>query len=413
MWTVHDLPAELIDSIMCHLPVNDLPRACLATRRFHHGCTRLFYRNVVLSGNPLRGLRCLITLGRNPTLASHVRLFLFCSNSLNLVRQAYMRVLRSALTNLVNVLEIFMNVTPALFDWIVADLRFPRLRKIEGLSCVGMMQFLVGHPNLVNVLVKPVSTSNSPAVDVLAQTLLPIPSLQRCYGPPSIAIALVPGSSVVRAYIRWPAEGVTAETMRRLMSSTPRTSPQLEFLSNVLPRYNSFSPSLITRYFPNISALHFLVSSSTLQEREAFLSTVDVILPSLPSLLRFSIDEQRPPNEIDFTANDIFAEFCLVRRWALLCQTLTECVLHTNTHWVRRQDWNVWAPRFLSLSGDPPADRRVYWWMRMVVLNLDETLPATYLDYLKGILVDGGVDSLRAEIQREEERAGLVLALDD
>ncbi|KAJ7063845.1 hypothetical protein C8F01DRAFT_1129521 [Mycena amicta] len=412
MSTVHDLPAELIDSIMDHLPINDLPRVCLATRRFHYGCTRLFYRNVVLLGKPLRGLRCLITLAGNPTLASHVRLFRFCPDDLNLVLQAYMRVLRSALANLVNVSEMFIRVTPALFDWIVADLRFPRLRELEGPSCVGMMQFLVGHPNLVNVLIKPVSNSNSPAVDALAQTLRPIPSLQRYYGPPSIAIALVPGSSVLRAYIHWPTEGVSAEAMHRLMASTPRTSPQLEFLSNGLPRYNSFSPALIIRHFANISDIRFTVGSYNLEEREAFLSTVDVMLPSLTSLLNFSIHEQRPPHEIDpddslITLDDMFDEFCLVRRWALLCPTLTECILHTNTDWVRRQDSEVWAPRCLSPSDDPPADRRVYWWMRMVVLNLDETLPATYLGYLKGLVIDGGVEMLRAAFQREEE------ALDD
>ncbi|KAF7292637.1 hypothetical protein MIND_01161600 [Mycena indigotica] len=395
------LPAELIDAICAGLRRRDLAAFIRTDRHLSR--------------------RCLRTLEGSPMLAEHVNIMLMCASVFLRALVSLMRVasgwqLEPLLQGFAKLhVSAYISPPPPLFACLVSssDLHFPLLQMCDlpGSPTPPIVDFLEEHPHISSLVVS-YPPSRTPQSDIEIPPTLRLPLLNKFNGPPSFAVMLLPHARVERPHILWPASSFTAESVQTVFAAAARAAVEVSVIRNTVPRYSTFIAAAAATHLPNIQVFTMVVNAPAVpDERVTFYASVTSALPALTALttirlhefdsVRRFYDESRTTESFDAEAEE---EFAIVRRWSAVCPTLVRVAVQLFYEWLCPTAAvgtnSVWVPSKVVPRATGVSRSRSMWWAKKVLT--DETLPSTYLRYLREMIGTEAADDMDPRTALEE-----------
>lgn len=164
--------------------------------------------------------------------------------------QAFARIIRAGLRNLVSVELVDVSTYPGIFS-LMADLHFSRLETCSLPFSSDIIPFLELHPKLFRLSVDPI-----PDISIQLDKLLPsihLPALESFSGPQIAALSIIPNSRARHVGIFWDPR--LARTFSDFFETVARSGAEPLELQNTLVTWEPTLVTAIADNFPNLTAL--------------------------------------------------------------------------------------------------------------------------------------------------------------
>ncbi|CAK5284835.1 unnamed protein product, partial [Mycena citricolor] len=354
------LPTELVDLIASYASASDLIALGLACRRFSQICTRHLYRTVRIQGALAlsRAMRCFRTLSSKVDLAAHVRSLILSMPPPARILASFTRLFRAALTQLRNlsVLEVLLNedIFAAL-----ATCHLPSLTRCSLIWSPSLPAFLQLNPHLKHLGTLPPVDYDAFPVHMPAVRM---PRLETFYGTAALACAVVPGSRrVSELTLIWGPWDI--DRPGSVLGALGASGATIEMFASVCARWETQLLRAVGAHMPGVRELrlhHVLEAADDeggeedMDELEAFYDSVADALPALRELRQIDISRTGRLADLDMV-NRLGLELEAVRKWGRRSSALMQCVLVSETRWVRIRN-NVWYPYSVIEAAPAPEE---------------------------------------------------------
>ncbi|CAK5284838.1 unnamed protein product, partial [Mycena citricolor] len=271
---------------------------------------------------------------------------------------SFTRLFRAALTQLRNlsVLEVLLNedIFAAL-----ATCHLPSLTRCSLIWSPSLPAFLQLNPHLKHLGTLPPVDYDAFPVHMPAVRM---PRLETFYGTAALACAVVPGSRrVSELTLIWGPWDI--DRPGSVLGALGASGATIEMFASVCARWETQLLRAVGAHMPGVRELrlhHVLEAADDeggeedMDELEAFYDSVADALPALRELRQIDISRTGRLADLDMV-NRLGLELEAVRKWGRRSSALMQCVLVSETRWVRIRN-NVWYPYSVIEAAPAPEE---------------------------------------------------------